>query len=185
MEDYNEILRQHIGEQIALEEHLCKIIEEQILDLEDSNFAEAKKVLRNTIDVLENNFEPLNTILTKLENGLDSKSVNGNGTKSHYSSDLAQNKRRISRMLRDDYSALNLITMSNTLLHTTALALKQDDVAELALQHLRQLAPLVVKLGEIVPSIVFAELNMGSTKFDPSLAEIALRNTKQAWQCID
>jgi exonuclease VII small subunit len=183
MEDYNEILIQHIGEQIALEEHLCQIIGEQIIDLEDSEYHEAKQILKNTIAVLEENFQPLNDMLSKLEKGIDSKSVNANGLQ--HSHKKAQNNRRISRMLRDDYSALNLITMSNTLLHTTALTLKHEEVAQLALQQLKQLAPLVIKLGEIFPSVVFKELNMGTSNFDPTIAEIALRNTKKAWCGID
>jgi len=183
MEVYIEMLKQHLGEQIALEEHLCKIIEEQIIDLEGPEFADAKQVLRETIEVLENNFQPLNAILSKLEEGVGSKSVKGNGVSLHHSLELAQNKRKISRMLRDDYLALNLITMSNTLLHTTALALNHEDVAQLALKHLKRLAPLVVRLGKVFPSVVFVELNMlnmGDTKFDTSIVHTALRNIKEA-----
>lgn len=184
MEDHNEILIQHLREQIALEEHACKIMEEQIKDLDEFQYSETKQILIKTIGILDHNFLRLNAVLSKLEEHVESKFTGTNGYSLQASSEQNQKNRRISKMLRDDYSSLNLITMSNTLLHTTALILKNYDVAELALENLRLLAPLVVRLGEIAPSVIITEMNSGFDKYDLSIAETALQNTKKAWKRI-
>jgi len=195
MTHLNEFLTQYLREQIGLEEHLCKVIEQQISDIEDDEFGDARELLNTTRRVLEEQFEPLNALLDSLEdNAHEDKTTmveeNGKGTKiSTYGSPpqttQEERKGRISRILQDDYSALNLITMSNTLLHTTALALNSDEVAKTSLRHLKNLAPLVVKLGEILPQVVARELRAESDNIDLTVEEKALQNAQQAWRFSD
>ena len=64
----------------------------------------------------------------------------------------------VSRMLRDDYTALNMASFSYTMLHTTALAFHDEPVASLALKHLQDLTPLIMHLNEVVPHVVVKEL---------------------------
>jgi hypothetical protein len=89
---------------------------------------------------------------------------------------------QISRILRDDYAALNHVTISTTQLHTLALSLGARDVAELALTHLENLAPLVVKIGELIPSVTTRELVKEFPSVDQGVAQTALLNTKRAWK---
>lgn len=180
-----DILKQQLSEQIALEEHLVKIIEDQISDIDDTNFADAKNLLTKTREALESQFTPLNELLDKLERDAltDRKRAiagNGGGFKSPLI--LEQENRRISRILRDDYSALNLITISNTLLHTMALALNCQEVAEIALKHIENLAPLVVKIGELMPEVIARELYSDSPTINQSVAQTALKNIQLAWR---
>ena len=184
MEHRAEILRTYLSEQIALEEQLCRIIEDQIAEIDDSDFEDAKDLLTNARQVLERHFTPLNELLDKIEQeALSAQKVsaatNGAGA---VPLDLRKNDKKVSRILRDDYSALNLITISNTLLHTTALALGCLDIAALALQHLENLAPLVVRLGKLMPAIITRELRHETPSVDPSVAVTALRNAQLAWQ---
>ncbi len=61
---------------------------------------------------------------------------------------------------------MNSITMGNTLLHTTALALDSHEVAATALMHLKNLTPLVIKISELVPEVVAKELHTESPIID-------------------
>ena len=45
MIDQNEILKQQISEQIALEEQFYKLLEQQILEIDPEHFADAKSLL--------------------------------------------------------------------------------------------------------------------------------------------
>ena len=187
MKNSYKILQQQIREQIALEEHLCRIIDGQIEDIgevEYVDYIDAKNLLKNTRQVLEKHFTPLNELLDKLDCDDDIKQrvgvvPNGLDVKTAHNTELAQG--RISKILRDDYSALNLITISNTLLHTTALALNSLEIATIALQHLENLAPFVVRIGELMPEVITRELRTQSPSIDLSVAKTALVNTKQAW----
>lgn len=87
----------------------------------------------------------------------------------------------VSKMLRDDYTAINLAAFSSTMLHTTALAFSDSAVAASALAQLQALAPLIIKLNELVPFVVAKELT-DDGHVEAGAAEEAVRNTQAAWQ---
>jgi hypothetical protein len=62
------------------------------------------------------------------------------------------------KALRDDHVALNLVYVSYTTLHTTALALGDPETAALAKRSLVECATFVTELDRLVPATVFAEL---------------------------
>ena len=185
MSALDEHLKQYLREQIALEEHLCSVIRQQIAELGDAD-EDAKLLLIKTEEVLERHFIPLNKMLDGLEqesrNAQNKLAIKDGVVIAASVGKEALQRQRTSRILRDDYSALNLITMSNTLLHTTALALDSQEVAMVALTHLQNLAPLVVKMGALVPEIVTRELHTESSKIDLGVAKIALKNTQRIWR---
>ena len=180
-----DVLEQQLREQIALEEHLFKTIQEQVEDIRGEEFSDARTLLQKTSEALELHFTPLNKLLDSLERVARSdkakaSSKNGSGVANHI---IAESPRKsLSRVLRDDYSALNLVTISNTLLHATALALEAKEVASTALKHLENLAPLVVRIGELVPEVVTRELHSASPTIDLSIAKTALKNTQLIWK---
>ena len=185
MDNPEQVLEHQLREQLALEEHLCRTIEEQITGIDEVSFADAKNLLRKTSLVLATHFASLNALLDRVEQtALTARNlvVAGNGVGPVTAMEREQKKRQISKILRDDYSALNLVTMSNALLHTTALALESGEVAALALKHLENLAPLVVQMGALVPEVVARELHAESSTIDLSVAKTALKNMQLAWQ---
>jgi len=185
MSNLDYLLKQYLREQIGLEEHLCRVIEQQISEVDETDFADAKNLLIKTREVLEHHFVPLNEMLDHLERDAVSareKVVASNGAGLKNPGNQDKKNVRISRMLRDDYSALNLISMSNTLLHTTALVLDCQEVAAIALKHLENLAPIVKKIGDLVPEVVARELRTESPKIDLSVAQTAVKNAQLAWR---
>lgn len=189
MENTNDILMQHLSEQMALEEHVCRTIEDLISEIDDTQYSDAKNLLTKTTKVLQGHFTLLNELLDKLEKdalvvGWTPPAVGNGGGYDTPSTNREQRKERVSRKLRDVYSALNLLTISNTLLHTTALALDCQEVATVALTHLENVAALIVKIGELVPDVVARELRTESPKIDLSVAQIALKNIQLARQKV-
>ena len=90
---------------------------------------------------------------------------------------------RVSRMLRDDYTALCFACVCYEMLHTTALTLGHGEVANLALEHLRDYTPAVLALGEMVPEVVTDELTReGKAPANASIARLAAQNVRDAWR---
>lgn len=182
MKDHTELLKSQICEQIALEEHLLIIIEEQIREIDGNEFDDAKNLLTKTKNVLARHFVTLNELLDKTEQNASAackESVASNGVTLNTPT---MTRAKISKILQDDYSALNKITISNTLLHTLALALDYKEVATTALKHLENLTPFVIRIGELMPEVVTRELYRESPEVDLTVAKTALRNIKLAWQ---
>ena len=90
---------------------------------------------------------------------------------------------RVSRMLRDDYTALCFATVCYEMLHTTALAVGHGEVANLALSHLRDYTPAVMAIAQLLPEVVTDELTRtGKMSGNGSIARLAAKNVQDAWQ---
>ena len=67
-------------------------------------------------------------------------------------------KTKLTKALRDDYTALNLAAMGYTLLFATGIGLGDQTTADLAKRHLSDYARLVMLINEVIPGVVLAEL---------------------------
>jgi hypothetical protein len=90
-------------------------------------------------------------------------------------------KHPVSRMLRDDHVALTLAATAYSMLHTTGLALREVPLATISLRHLKEITPLVMELGELIPSVVVRELAEDEADLDSGAAELARENIAEAW----
>ena len=90
-------------------------------------------------------------------------------------------KHPVSRMLRDDYVALSLGATAYSMLYTTAVAVRNSQVAAVAQQHLRELTPLVVDISEHLPTVVVRELAEDDSDVDMNAAGLGQKATLEAW----
>ena len=93
-------------------------------------------------------------------------------------------KHPVSRMLRDDSVALSLAATAYSMLYTTALALRDLPVANVALRHLRAIPPDVMALSDLIPDVVVRELAQDDPEIDRAAAELAKKNTNEAWASV-
>ncbi len=91
-------------------------------------------------------------------------------------------KHPMSRMLRDDYTALSLASVAYSMLHTTGLAVGELPTANVALRHLKELTPLIMAIGELIPIVVVKELAEDDPSLDQSVAAHARENIVAAWR---
>ena len=90
-------------------------------------------------------------------------------------------KHPISRMLRDDHVALNLAAVAYGMLHTTALAYEEPEVAAAALLHLDSLPGQILQLGHLIPEAVVKELVADYPQAQVHAIDTARRNIENAW----
>ncbi|MAO65899.1 MAG: hypothetical protein CL666_12970 [Balneola sp.] len=82
----------------------------------------------------------------------------------------------VSKMLRDDYTALSMIATGYTMLHTVALGAKNSELAEFTQNSLTRIAGLITQTSEIIPHIVAEELDISE------VADKAEANTQESWK---
>lgn len=87
-----------------------------------------------------------------------------------------------SKALRDDYTAFNLAAVSYGMLYTTATALGNAKVAEIAERHLRGYAKAVQQINDLIPKVVVAELQKDGHQVDQGAAGKAEKMIDQAWR---
>lgn len=84
--------------------------------------------------------------------------------------------------LRDDHVALNLVSVSYTALHTTAIALGDSATAALAKRSLIETAKFVGDVDRLIPTIVFRELQDGDLgALDGAAPEQTRAAYREAW----
>jgi ferritin-like metal-binding protein YciE len=174
----------YVSDLVALMKHIEVPIDRQ-LNIEDSaNYADALAIVRDIKRVTESQRAALEAQLATL--GGDSAS----GMKSAWSSLLGAGaaalgsvrKTKVSKNLRDDYTALGLAAISYTMLHATALGLGDVSTATLAQRNLEEITPLIVRISKAIPAVVLQELRDDGESVRISAAELSAQTTHAAWQ---
>jgi hypothetical protein len=174
----------YVGDMLALERHIRGPLDRQINDDETARFPDAASITVRIRSLVEDHERALDAQLEAL--GGDGAS----GVKSAWSQVLSvgaaaiggSRKSKVSKSLRDDYTALGLATISYTMLHTTALGLGDDLTAALAKRHLDDYAPIVMEISRAIPGVVLQELRDDGEDVRVTAAELAERNTQASWK---
>jgi hypothetical protein len=90
-------------------------------------------------------------------------------------------KHPVSRLLRDDYTALALASTAYSMLYTTGIALNHDEVAAVAKRGMAKVAPLVLQVSQLIPAIVVAELAEDHPEVNHEAIVDARRAIERAW----
>lgn len=90
-------------------------------------------------------------------------------------------KHPVSRMLRDDYTALALASTAYSMLYTTGVALRNEQVAAVANRGMCQVAPQVLRVSRLIRAVVVAELADHQPDLDHEAVSAARAASEQAW----
>lgn len=167
---------------IALQQHIADAVTQQVNDGRVRQYPELLNLV-NRIDYV------MKEHTAALERHLGASAQAGNNLTQAVGSVASAvtglfNKLRdepITRMLRDDYTALSLTAMNYTILHTVALAEQVFPIAELAQNHLAEVTPLLVEISRVLPFAAVAELRATGVTVPATIAEEAITNTQQTW----
>jgi hypothetical protein len=183
MRDSKDILQQYISDMLALDEHIHEAIRRQLEDERLKQFPEASKVVGAIHSVLETHTAGLKVQLKSLGGEASGPVKEAVSTIAGLAAGLYDKVRHdpVSKMLRDDYTALNLAAISCTMLHTTGLALGNQSVADLAQRYLKDVTPIIVDISQVVPGVVVKDLEDNEVLIDRAVGQEAVRKTQQAW----
>lgn len=180
-----EIIQGYVNDMLAVEREAHEAVRRQKHDAAVKQYSEASRVIDRIEETLDEHIAQLKKCLEAMgtDESLLKKAV---GTALGAVGGIYDKLRaddRVSRMLRDDYASMSFSTVCYEMLHTTALAAGDSVVADLALRHLRDYAPLVMDVSEVLPRVITDELSAeGKIPVDPAAAQEAVRNTRAAWQ---
>jgi len=184
--DTTEAINSYLTDMLALEQHIEVAIGAQVKDLKDEPqvLALAPEAIHVTV---HHHSESLKEIIGARDAGAANSLAEavkraasvlaGAGAAAV---DLVRNE-KLPKDLRDDYTAFSLATVSYVMLLSTAMSLNDQPVAELAERHLKHYTKVVMKLNNIIPSAVIAELREeGLPAREEQLPAIA-RTLKGVW----
>jgi hypothetical protein len=179
------ILNDYATDMLAVEKHIFEAVERQVNDAATKRYPVALSALQEIHRTLSRHVSALEAYNATTEGGglkeaLKETLTGALGVAAGIY-DKIRSEDKVSRMVRDTYTALGLATISYHMLYTTALGLKEEQLATLALNHLKDLSPLVVELSKAVCLVVAQELNEEDKLIDASVGDEAVRRTQEAW----
>jgi hypothetical protein len=182
--DRTHILNTYITDMAAVETHILSAVDRQLESDDTKKYPDAVRALTTLRTTLKAHVDSLERYNERTEGGGLMESVKeALGAALGVAAGLYDQVRtdKVSRMIRDSYTATSLAAISYHMLHTTALGLKNQEVADLALRNLKGLAPILVDLSKVVCTVVADELDDEDKVYTASIAEQAVRNTQSAW----
>jgi len=181
-DDRMDTVRHYVSDMLATEKHIREAVEGQVQDESVKQQPQASQLIQRMHTTLQQHVDQLERQSEQLGGG-------SSGLKEAVTSTLGTvaglydkvRTKQVSRMLRDDYTALSMAAISYTMLHTTALALNERSTADLALRNLKDITPLITEISQVIPPVVATELREDHPGLSATSGQEATRNTQEAW----
>ena len=181
--DRQEAINSYITDMLALEDHIEKAVKSQLTDLKDH--PDVIDVLRPIHTKIEHHISDLRMLKDRRNAGGVAESVKRAGSAVAGAAagiiDLLRTE-GLPKNLRDDYTAFNLANIGYVMLHTTALALQDQEVADLAHQHFRDYTEAVLKMNNLIPAAVVRFLEQDGIAVRADIVSEINDNVAQAWK---
>ena len=180
--DKNEAINSYLGDMLSLEDHIEKAIRGQLQDLKDypDVLGELKEIHRR----VEHHISDLRELTERRNAGGVITAVKRAGSAVAGAAaglvDLIRTE-GLPKNLRDDYTALSLATVGYEMLYTTALALDDREVAELAQVNFSDYARAVIRLNNIIPGAVLGFLKSEGLPVRQDVLREVGRSIEQVW----
>jgi ferritin-like metal-binding protein YciE len=174
----------YISDMLSLETHIATPLEQQVEDSDVQAIPIARRVIQEALDTVHAHIGKLEARLDAVggHSGAPIKNAVSSAVGAAASAINKVRKTEVSKSLRDDYTALCLSSAGYTMLHTTALGLGDTATAQLAKDHLADVATVIMRLNKALPTVVLTELQQEGVAVSASVAETAEADAKDAWK---
>lgn len=183
MADEQHSLQAYVSDILALERHVRVPFEAQAKDDDFSKFENAASILTELMALSQQHIDALERCLEDLGGHAASPLKTAVASFEGFFAGTVDKlrKTKVSKAMRDDYTALALCTASYTMLHATATGLGEITVSNLAQAHLADYAECLMDIGQALPAVVVDELRETGLTIDGSAVQSSLRAIELAW----
>lgn len=174
----------YLSDMIAVERHIREPFETQSKDGDVPKYAGAQPITQQLCDISQRHIDELKAELER-QGGHEASPIKSAFTEALGAAASAIDKVRktkVSKMLRDDYTALSLANASYSALLATANAMGFPSVAQLAERFLRDYAECVMSIGTALPAIVVQELRETGLDVDETTIGTSVSAVVEAWR---
>ena len=182
--DTNEILRLYSSDLLELQRHIVDMVKDQSDQAEVRRYPEVQQLVTKIQDTVGQHF-------TELEQGLESlggekssllKQAMGRVAETAMGmATRAEGSEKCSKVLRNDYVALDAAALGSLMLYATAAAFNNDRIGEISERHFNELSKLTVEIREMIPEIVVREFADEGHSVNSGIAEEVNRKVQQVW----
>jgi ferritin-like metal-binding protein YciE len=177
-------IQAYVSDMLALEHHIAQPLERQLKLQDTAKYGSAMAAIAQIKAFNDAHIAALDQALQQVGGHPAS------GVKSAWSGLLGAaagaidsvRKTKISKALRDDFTALSLASIGYEMLYTTAVGLGDAAIGALAQRHLADYARVVVQINQVIPDVVLRELQDDGEHVQATAAETIRRQLNEIWQ---
>ena len=177
-------IQTYVSDMLALERHIAQPLQRQLAMDDTAKYGGARTAIATITSLNDAHIIALKQCLDQL-GGHEASAI-----KSAWASLLGAGaaaidsvrKTKVSKNLRDDYTALNLAAISYTMLHATAVGLGDTTTADLAKRHLADYARCIMQIVQIIPDVVLQELQDDGENVQTGAAALIRQQTNEIWK---
>jgi hypothetical protein len=177
-------LATYVSDMLALERHTRIPFDMQRADKDMQEYADAADVINRLVAVSDMHIDALQAELERL-GGHEGSPIKSAVTQVEGVVAGAIDKVRktkVSKSLRDDYTALALCTIGYSELLTTANGMHDSALASTAQRHLADYARVVMEIGACIPGVVLRELQATGLDVDSATVDLSRQAVSECWQ---
>lgn len=183
MSEQRDTIQQYVSDMLGVEQHIHQAIERQSSSDALSDFPEAAQIIRRAGDTLDNHVNALDSYLKEIGGDMAAPVKEAVMAALGVIAGFIDNVRteKVSKMLRDDYTAFSLAAISYHMLHTTAVAFGDHTTAHLALRHLKDWTRLITDISHVIHPTVARDLENDGFTVASNAAKQSEEATQEAW----
>jgi ferritin-like metal-binding protein YciE len=182
---HEKTIADYVGDMTALEAHIEEALDRQLTEVQDDQ--EARAAVQGFHDMVKQHRDTLIALQEDI-GATPGNPITAVGAallgKAAGVIDLVRTE-GISKSLRDDYTAFSLAAISYSMLHTTAMGLRNQRVAALAERHLTDYAGAIERINEIMPGVVERELTKDGHQTQPGAVAATRQVVPRAWHAAE
>jgi hypothetical protein len=182
--DTNEILRLYSSDLLELQRHIVDVVKDQTDQEEVRRYPEVQQLVIKIQDTVGRHFNDLEQGLESLGGEKSSLLKQAMGRVAETAMGMvikAEGSEKCSKVLRNDYLALDAASLGSLMLYTTAAAFNNDRIGEISERHFNELTSLAVEIREMIPEIVVREFADQGYSVNNGVTEEVNRKIQQAW----
>jgi ferritin-like metal-binding protein YciE len=182
--DTNEILRLYSSDLLELQRHIVDMVKDQTDQEEVRRYPEVQQLVTRIQDTVGQHFNELEQGLESLGGEKSSLLKQAMGMVTETAMGIAtkvEGSEKCSKVLRNNYVALDAASLGSLMLYTTAAAFSNDRIEEISGRHFNELSKLAVEIREMIPEIVVREFADQGYAVNSGVTEEVNRKVQQAW----
>jgi ferritin-like metal-binding protein YciE len=182
--DTNEVLRLYSSDLLELQRHIIDMLKDQTEQEEVRHYPEVQQLVTRIQDTVGRHFNELEQGLESLGGEKSSMLKQAMGRVAGTAMGMAtkaEGSEKCSKVLRNNYVALNAASLGSLMLYTTATAFGNDRIEEISERHFNELTSLATETRNLIPELVVREFAEEGYSVNSEVAEEVTRKAQQVW----
>ena len=182
--DTNEILRLYSSDLLELLRHIVDVVKDQANQEEVRRYPEVQQLVSRVQDTVSRHFNELEQGLESLGGEKPSMLKQAMGRVAGAAIGMAskaEGSEKCSKVLRNNYAALDAASLGSLMLYTTAAAFNNDIIGKISERQFNELTSLAAETRNLIPEFVVREFAEEGYAVNREVTEEVSRKTQQVW----